>query len=372
MKIVEDMPSGGRIGLPETDAFFDMLPPELFAAVCRGVDAAMHPMALVSGELMVLRQTDACAGLLGEGSFYSLESVLQPCVCDSVRRSIQSRTEHTLAVMLAGQPWQMRIVPTDGGALLVFLRELSHQAGVSMAAARLRESASHLLLQADGLALGGMEEDACVLRREALRILRQANHAQMLSGAPEPMQWELCSTGDLLQLAADQLARRGVKVTAQVLEEVSLRADKGLLLSALMTLVSNSLRYGGEQVRIALRADRLEDGDGVMFCVDDSGAGLSDEALMRMNDTWRRPDAELGGWGLGIPYARRIAELHGGVLVFVRLPDGGCGARFSLPLYPEDGLLGTETDYRMSLASGISSADIELSDALEADAYRLL
>ena len=372
MKIVEDMPSGGRIEPPETDAFFDMLPPELFAAVCRGVDAAMHPMALVSGELMVLRQTDACAGLLQEGAFYSLESVLQPSVCDSVRRSIQSRTEHTIAVMLAGQPWQMRIVPTDGGALLVFLRELSHQAGVSMAAARLRESASHLLLQADGLALGGMEEDACVLRREALRILRQANHAQMLSGAPEPMQWELCSTGELLHLAADQLARRGVKVSVQVSEEVSLRADRGLQLSALMTLVSNSLRYGGEKVRIALRADRLEDGDGVVFCVDDSGAGLSDEALMHMNNTWRRPDAEPGGWGLGIPYARRIAELHGGVLVFVHLPDGGCGARLSLPLHPEDGLLGTETDYRMGLASGVSSADIELSDALEADAYRLL
>ena len=354
-------------GIPGEDAFFEGLSPELLSAVCRGLDAPMHPMALVSEQLMVLRQTHSCGVLLAYGGFYSLQDVLTPSECDAVQQSLRTGTEHSVPLVLAGEHWNMRIFPADSQALLVFQCEEQHQVGVSMAAARMRESAARLMMRADALESAGAKQDACYIRREALRILRQTNHAELLSGSLEPMRREECSAAELLACAQEQLARRGVQVTVQSpVPDCSLWADRGLLLSALMTLISNSLRHGGGQMHIRLYAGAQ--GSSAVFGVDDDGVGLSAEALARMNSTWRQTDATLGGWGLGIPYARRIAELHGGALMFAPGPEGGCTTRLSIPMRQEVGLEAVSC-YQPSLAPGVNAADVELSDVLHEAAF---
>lgn len=370
MKIVTEPQEGSPTDASASgnDAFFAGLSPEQLAAVCQGLDAPMHAMALVSEQLMVLRQTHSCAALLAYGGFYSLREVLDPAACDAIQNSVRTGTAHTILLSLSGERWSMRIVPVEGQALLVFQCDVQHQVGVSMTAAGLRGSAARLLMRADVLESDGLGEDACAIRREALRILRQANHAELLNGALGPMRRELCSATELLTDAGRQLARRGVTVDIQnPVQDVSLWADQGLLLSALMTLISNSLRHGGNQVHIRLYAGTQ--GGSVVFVVDDDGVGLSQEALARMNDTWRQADASVGGWGLGIPYARRIAELHGGALLFAPGAAGGCTARISIPLRQEAGLE-TASSYQPNLAAGVNAADIELSDVLDAAVFR--
>lgn len=343
-------------------AFLDALSPALLKAVCRSLDAPMYPMAQVSEQLMVLRQTRACDGLLARGSFYSLREVLQPAQCDAVQHSLRTGTQQTVSLLLSGQCWTMHIWPEGEQALLVFQCDMQHQAGVSMAAAHLRDSAARLLLRADEMKRNGLRTDACFVRREALRILREANHASLLSGAPEPMRYQLYTIEELFCRARQQLARLGVPVVVQQpVPAACLRADAGLLLSALMTLVSNSLRHGGEQVHIRLHAAVQE--NGVVFAVDDDGTGLSTAALERMDDTWRQTDVLVGGWGLGIPYARRIAELHGGSLFFA--PGTGCMVRMFIPMRSENGFAAAGS-YRPDLAAGATEADIELSDVLDA------
>lgn len=350
---------------PGRDAFFEGLQPELFEAVCRGLDAPFHPMALVSEQLMVMRQTETCRNLLEEGTFYSIESVLRPEECRSIRESIRTNTEHTISVVLQGERRSMRIIPAAQGALLVFQNDVQHQVGVTIAAAHLRQSAGNLMMLAEQL----QQEESGMVRREALRILRQVNHVQMLSGAPELLHVESCSVQGLLARAEQQLKRLGVALHVHRPEkDVHFWADEGMLLSAVMTLVSNSLRHGGTDVRISLRAEAA--GNNVLLRVDDNGVGLSEQALGRMNDTWRRPDAVLGSWGLGIPYARRIAELHGGTLMFAQSEENGCAARIRLPIVPpEESGLESACGYSTDLAEAACPAEIELSGVLQPEAF---
>lgn len=368
MKIVTEPQGYSAFGADMTseDGFFEGLSPELLAAICRGLDAPMRPMALVSQQLMVLQQTRSCAALLAHGTFYSLWDVLGPEECDAVQCSLRTGMEDDISLLLSGERWNMRIFPAEEQALLIFRCDVQHQAGISMATARVRESAARLLIRADILESDSLREDACVIRREALRILRQANHAELLSGAREPMQREMCSTAEILTCAQQQLAHLGVQVAVQGSEDISLWADKGLLLSALMTLISNSLRHGGPQVNIWLYAG--VQGSSAVFGVDDDGTGLSAQALAHMNDTWRMTDALVGGWGLGIPYARRIAELHGGALMFAPGSGGGCTARISIPLDQEIRMENANS-YHLNLAASANAADIELSDVLDAAAF---
>lgn len=378
MKIVTNSPQEGGIQLEsgsQRDKFFDCLAPEVLEAVCRGLDAQMHPMALVSAQLMVVRQTETCKNLLEDAAFYSIEGVLPQAVCAIVRQCIRSGEEQSACAAMMGQRWDIRILPAHPGALLVFSPETSRQAGISMAAAGLRASAAHLLIQADALEQGGQIEQACGIRREAMRILRQANHTQMLCGAPELPETAACNAGQLLERAREQLLARGVRAElcmrgfSDDANALLLVADEEKLMSALMALVSNSLRHGGADVTVTLSVEQQD--DSVVLGVDDDGPGLSAEALARMNDTWRRPDAAPGSWGLGIPYVRRIVQLHGGVLLFGSGQEGGCAARIRLPRATSvDDIFESGSSYRMGELSAAQAADVELSDALDAAVYR--
>ena len=171
---------------------------------------------------------------------------------------------------------------------------------------------------------------------------------------------------DILQ----QLQDRGVDAVMREPEkEITFRGDERLISAALMTLISNSLRHGGAETKLVLTVEQV--GNSVSFGVLDYGLGLSDLALERMNDTWEKPDALVGGWGLGVPYARRIAAMHGGLLLFLRRQEGGTVAHLRIPLHIED-LEGMESgsDYQTFLTSGIRISDVELSDALGTDIYR--
>ncbi len=377
MKIVRDLPpeDGARAqNEAQRDDFFDEMDAALFEAVCRGLDAQQHPMALVSGQLMVIRQTKNCRALLEDAAFYSIESALPPETCGVIRQVIRTGAQQTAAVMLFEQPWEMRVLPAQEGALLVFSPEMPRQVGISMAAASLRTSASHLLGQAETLETLGQAEQACALRREAMRILREANHTQVLSGAPEPIHREICDAGQLLVHARESLLARGVCaeltmcVRSDKANALCLAADEALLLSAVMALVSNSLRHGGADVAVTLSVEQQE--DCIVLGVDDDGPGLSACAMERMNDTWRQPDALLGSWGLGIPYVRRIVQMHGGTLLFTQREEGGCAARIRLPRETGEERLESASFYDTGMLSAAGAADVELSDVLDAAAYR--
>lgn len=109
-------------------------------------------------------------------------------------------------------------------------------------------------------------------------------------------------------------------------------ADRDMLLQAAINLLSNAIKYTPQGGQVTLRS-RLAD-DQVVFEVQDTGVGLSDEDCQRVFEKFYRVKKDqnmASGTGLGLPLAKHIVEdVHAGRLtVQSRL---GVGSTFTVTL----------------------------------------
>ena len=341
--------------------------PELLSALCDGLDFSNKPVMMVSRELMVLEQTLPCDLLMQTGHFYPLQDYLPQNICEAIQICIHEQTKNTVCARLGNLTWEIEVIPVEQSALLFFQQEENRQIGITMAAANIRAELNHIVSAAAELQQDKPEQ-ARVLRVEQLRISRQLQHLELLCGAEQPKQFGLMHVHEFLKTAEQQLKELNVDVTVQLpKDDISLSADEELLFSAVMTLISNSIRHGKAE-HIRLFAEKHN--NSILFAVEDDGCGLSDLALERMDSSWKQPDAMPGAWGLGIPYARKVAQLHGGMLIFRQIKQG-CSAVLMLPADLANGeSLHNGMMYRAFMNAGI--AELELSSALQPENYPML
>ncbi len=136
---------------------------------------------------------------------------------------------------------------------------------------------------------------------------------------------------DTLALLAEQAARKGVTLAAQVADSAPSRlvGDTGRLRQVLINLVSNAVKFtnhGGVAVVVEAE-DRADLGPGVRFSVIDTGIGIPDAALGQIFQRFVQADGSIsrkfGGTGLGLAISARLVELMGGEIgVDSRLGDG--------------------------------------------------
>ena len=79
-----------------------------------------------------------------------------------------------------------------------------------------------------------------------------------------------------------------------------------------------------------LRVEAARNGAWIDLLVDDAGPGVSGEARDKVFDCFFSTHSE--GTGLGLPIARRLAEMNGGALDLMPEPSPLGGARFCLRL----------------------------------------
>jgi signal transduction histidine kinase len=112
------------------------------------------------------------------------------------------------------------------------------------------------------------------------------------------------------------------------------------LRAALDTLIENAVRYTGVGDTVRLEAVREPGGRWVRLSVADSGPGLSDEQVERINSTpallsdpaGSEPDRdELSQTGLGLGIVLEIVERRGGRLHAARAAEGGAELTLVLP-----------------------------------------
>jgi len=125
----------------------------------------------------------------------------------------------------------------------------------------------------------------------------------------------------------------GVRLSPELAEELpSLAADPDLLVTALENLVKNGIEAMPSGGTLTVRTDQTP--RSVRLTVADSGSGM--DARVREQALEDFYTTKPGGTGLGLPYARRVAEAHGGRLtirsaegrgtrITIRLPAGGPG-----------------------------------------------
>ncbi len=103
------------------------------------------------------------------------------------------------------------------------------------------------------------------------------------------------------------------------------------LTDAVRQLVENALRYTPAEGQITVRA--YPDGDSLMIEVEDTGIGISPEALPLIFETfWRQDEAHsTPGLGLGLSIAQKIVKLHGGQIEVASAVGHGSTFRIVLP-----------------------------------------
>jgi signal transduction histidine kinase len=111
-------------------------------------------------------------------------------------------------------------------------------------------------------------------------------------------------------------------------------ADATRLKQILLNLISNAVKFTGPGGSVAVTVHRTGDG-GVAFEVKDTGVGMNAAEIEIALESFGQVDAGLGrrheGTGLGLPLARRLAELHGGSLHIDSEKDRGTTVTVTLP-----------------------------------------
>ena len=133
------------------------------------------------------------------------------------------------------------------------------------------------------------------------------------------------------QDAAAGLAARGVALEVQAIDAV-VAGDALLLRQALGNLLDNAIGFAPPGSRIDLQAQR--EGQGIVISVCDRGEGIPAYAQERVFERFYslpRPDAGKST-GLGLPFVREVALLHGGTVTVANHADGGAVARLCLPI----------------------------------------
>ena len=139
--------------------------------------------------------------------------------------------------------------------------------------------------------------------------------------------------GDAVTLIRRDPAAQSVEIVVDG-EDVSASADDELIRATVLNLLINAAQAMGGHGRIVVTLRKS--GDFATIEVRDSGPGIPPEIRNQVFDPFFTTKAR--GGGLGLPIARRTAELHGGSLVLDCPESGGTIVTMKLPLKPATSL----------------------------------
>jgi two-component system sensor histidine kinase CreC len=128
------------------------------------------------------------------------------------------------------------------------------------------------------------------------------------------------------------LAKKGLRVDVDVSESITVQGDPLLIHLAISNLMQNAIDFSPRTARIAVSCARS--GGATVLCIDDEGPGIPEFARMRVFEKFfslERPETGKKSTGLGLNFAKEVAELHGGSVDVDNLPERGLRARLVLP-----------------------------------------
>jgi two-component system cell cycle sensor histidine kinase PleC len=138
---------------------------------------------------------------------------------------------------------------------------------------------------------------------------------------------------DSIRVVANRAAEKKLALTLEVEPDVAFDADRRACKQIVLNLLSNAVKFtpNGGRVDVHGRAR----GNSVVIAIDDTGIGITRDALMRLGRPFEQVEGQHTkshqGSGLGLAIAKSLVELHGGhmrirsrpgegTLVVVRVP----------------------------------------------------
>ncbi|KRF10677.1 cell wall metabolism sensor histidine kinase WalK [Paenibacillus sp. Soil787] len=186
-----------------------------------------------------------------------------------------------------------------------------------------------------------------VTRSETERMIRLVTdllHLSRLDSKQSMMSKSSTLVSEMLEEVADrfsfQLQQRKIQILIHVEQGVtSLLLDRDKIDQVLDNLVSNAIKYTGDEGAIRLEARKVEK-DILEISVQDNGIGIPKKDLSRIFDRFYRVDKarsrNMGGTGLGLSIAREIVKAHGGSISLESELGQGTRVVFLLPIQQEE------------------------------------
>ena len=177
------------------------------------------------------------------------------------------------------------------------------------------------------------------MQAEATRLsslIKEIVELSRLQGTPVLQDPELVDVEDVVQLALEHVRieaeAKQITLTDKVADELYVRGDEDMLITAVRNLVGNAIAYSDPGTQVGVGA-RLQD-DTVEIAVTDQGSGVPESEQARIFERFYRMDAArsraTGGTGLGLSIVKHICANHGGdVRVW---SDGEHGSTFTIRL----------------------------------------
>jgi NtrC-family two-component system sensor histidine kinase KinB len=126
---------------------------------------------------------------------------------------------------------------------------------------------------------------------------------------------------------------KGVTVVNDVSEDLpEVMADAEKIRHVFINLLSNALRFTDPGGSVTIRAEQEQ--DQMMFLVEDTGKGISEEELKHLFEQFYRAPGQdqKSGVGLGLAIAKEIIRAHGGNVGAESVVGKGSTFHFTLPL----------------------------------------
>ncbi len=168
-----------------------------------------------------------------------------------------------------------------------------------------------------------------VMSGEVARIERILQDYLSFSRPLGELTRELVDVADTLRsfegLLGHRAERAGVSLDLAGASLVA-RVDARRVKEAVLNLVLNALEATARGGTVRVSWERID--GAVAVTVEDTGRGMSEAVATRVGEAFFT--TREGGTGLGVRLARRVAEEHGGALVFESAPGKGTRARLTL------------------------------------------
>lgn len=180
-------------------------------------------------------------------------------------------------------------------------------------------------------------------------VIKNADHmdkviSSMLALAKSEQMGNLLSLGpvsgsEILRRAVNDVTpwamERSVTVTTRTPEDdMTVMAESDGLLHVFHNLLNNAVKFSPESGKITVSAE--DDGESLVFCVEDQGPGISREHSIKVFERFYRVDENTidgaGSAGLGLAICRRIVKNFDGEIWHDGYGEGTCGARFCFRL----------------------------------------
>ncbi|WP_250520693.1 ATP-binding protein [Caballeronia sp. NCTM1] len=267
------------------------------------------------------------------------------CVKDSVRRRPKKRDFVSLRIL--GEQVTLTLTKLLEKHELAQRSEQSREQFLAMLAHELRAPMSPILTAVDLLNRHEVVPDQ---REWAIELIgRHARHlsqivesllsTSMVSLGVIELNLEAVNVNDLIDAAIEMtehlIAQHHHSLTRSVIDQPVVLADRVQCPLILVHLIRNAAKYTPEHGKIEISAEG--DDDHVKIIVKDNGIGIAkkdfEEIFQVFGQSHRPLDRASGGIGLGLPFARRLAEWHRGSL-HVRSDGPGKGSEFILTLQP--------------------------------------